>query len=341
MGNALYDISVFKRFFDEQDRVLREEPPHVAEAARDALIHTEGPRFTGLLGRQIDELREVVKGYTKDEYERHGFYLRRKAWPFILGSAIHKRTNLKPRGYAGDAEMMRLIYENAYDGHYVFNQLLHKFAVELPAAQAVRNRRRYVPRLLREVVLPRFRDLPPHGFRFMSVASGPAWELQDVFLSADDHLRFSVTLLDQDVEALESARAAVARLEGDHGQPVRVEYVNESVRTMLRTHDLSQRFGRFQFIYSIGLFDYLTPPVAKAVLAKIFELLEPGGVLAVGNFHDQNPTRVYMDYWLDWPLFYRNEESFLDLAADLHASRRSVTFDDTGCQMFLHLERAP
>ena len=57
----------------------------------------------------------------------------------------------------------------------------------------------------------------------------------------------------------------------------------------------------------MGLFDYLTPPVARAVLARLLDLLAPGGALVVGNFHVANRSRVYMDYWMDWPLYYRSE----------------------------------
>jgi extracellular factor (EF) 3-hydroxypalmitic acid methyl ester biosynthesis protein len=88
----------------------------------------------------------------------------------------------------------------------------------------------------------------------------------------------------------------------------------------------------------MGLFDYLTMPVARAVLARLYDLLEPGGVLLVGNFHPSNPSRVYMEYWGDWKLLYRNEESMLELAQDLPGASASIGFDETRCQMFLRVE---
>jgi extracellular factor (EF) 3-hydroxypalmitic acid methyl ester biosynthesis protein len=337
VARTLFDLGVFKRFFDEQDRILAGEPPGVAQAAHDALIRTEGATFKRHLDGIVRELEQVVRGYTQEEHERHGFYLRRAVWPFIIGSEIHKRTNLKPRGYAGDAEMMRLIYENAHVGRYVFNQLLHKHAVEMPSAEAVRLRRRYVPEVLREI-RARFPEARP--FRFLSIASGPAWELQDIFTAAADVERLACVLLDQDPEALDAAREQAARIEGALGARPNVEYVNDSVRTMLRTRDLAGRLGRCELVYSMGLFDYLTPPVARAVLAKAYELVRPGGALLVGNYHVDNPGRVYMDYWMDWPLYYRTEQSMLELAAGL-GGRATVTLDQTRCQLFLRLEREP
>lgn len=335
---ALYDLAVYKKFFNAQDRILENELPHVAEAARMALVLQERPAFFAFFDRHLEELGRVIQGFDREAHERHGFYFRRLAWEFILGSEVMKRTNLRPRGYAGDAEMMQMIYENRYLGNYVFNRLMHKHPVEAPAAQAVRNRRLLIPRVLREVQA-RFPRLPPGGFKFMSVASGPAAELQDLFLAAEDFALFHCTLLDQDLFALACAREAISRIEASRGIQVRVEYLNHSVRTMLRERNLEQAFGRHHFIYSMGLFDYLTPPVGRAVLAKIYDLLLPGGTLVVGNYHVRNPSRFYMEYWLDWVLYHRTDEEMLELASGCPGAERAIRMDESGCQMFLHLTK--
>lgn len=338
VADVAYDLSVWRRLFDEQDRILASEPADVARASRDALLATEGRRFLAYLDGKVRELGEVVRAYTKEEHERHGFYLRRHLWPHLLSSEFMKRTNLKPAGYAGDADLMAMIYANEYVGASTFNQLMHKHGLETAAAQAVRNRRRLVPRMLREA-LGRFPGLGPRGFRFLSLACGPACELEDVFLAPEDVVRLDVSLLDQDPHALELARGTARRIEARLRGTVAVHCHQDSVRTMLRTRDLRRRFGEHHFVYSMGLFDYLTHPVAKAVLAKIYELLVPGGVLVIGNFHVQTATRLHMDYWGDWPLIYRTEESLRALAAGLEPAALSVELDETGCQMFLRVEK--
>ncbi|HSM94340.1 MAG TPA: class I SAM-dependent methyltransferase [Anaeromyxobacteraceae bacterium] len=339
VADAVYDLSVQKRFFDEQDRILAQEPPQVAEAAREAILASEGPRFLAFFDDHLAKLEALVGAWGPEEYERHGFYLRRMAWPYILGSEIMKRTNLKPRGYAGDAEIMRMIYEHRYEGRYLFNQLMHKHPVEHAGAQSVRARRRMIPGVLREV-LGRFPRTGPHGFRILSVACGPAWELQDLFATADDFSRFHCALLDQDREALAMAAEGIRRIEAARGIGISAEYVEDSVRTMLRVRDLGARYGRFHFAYSMGLFDYLTTPVARAVLARLWEMILPGGTMLVGNFNVGCRSRTYMDYWCDWSLYYRTEEAFLALADGLPGVDASITWEETRSQMFLRLERA-
>ena len=87
----------------------------------------------------------------------------------------------------------------------------------------------------------------------------------------------------------------------------------------------------------MGLFDYLTPPVASAVLGKLYQLLKPDGELVIGNFHVRNPSRYYMEYWLDWVLYYRNEDDFKNLIKKAPSADVTVASDDTGVQMFLQV----
>ena len=89
----------------------------------------------------------------------------------------------------------------------------------------------------------------------------------------------------------------------------------------------------------MGLFDYLTPPVAKAIIGNLFRLLKPGGELLVGNFHVENPSRFYMEYWLDWGLYYRDENDFYEMLPDGAKAEVNVLFEDTRSQMFLHVKK--
>jgi extracellular factor (EF) 3-hydroxypalmitic acid methyl ester biosynthesis protein len=330
VADLIYDLTVYKKFFDEQDRAFSKEAPHVGTAAQEVLLRRAGPEFFRFLDANLEKLGALVKDFSPEQHERHGYYFRQQLWPFILGSAFMERTNLKPRGYAGDATMMQMIYDDRYEGAWAFNKLMHRHPVQHPAAEAVRNRRVLIPRLLAAHHAQR----KPNPFRVLSVACGPARELEDVFSNLDPG-QIELTLLDQDDEALAAARATLERI----GQPRKLSVVNDSVRTLLRDRTATERWGRFDFIYSMGMFDYLTPPVAKAVLARLYELLAPGGALVVGNYHVKNPSRFYMAYWLDWVLYYRTEEEMLSLATGLPGASVKVGFDDTGCQMFLTVER--
>ena len=333
-----YDIKVYKHFFDDLDMKLTHEPEDVCTTVFQVIINTVGRKFITFYDTKLHELEQLISGYTKEDHELHGYYLRKQLWDFIMCSEFMTRTNLKPRGYAGDSDMMLMLYENDYGGNSTFAKLLNKYSLEVPAAQSVRNRRVMIPQILRQVQRE-FAIRSNEPLRIMSVACGPAYELSDLFVTADDLDKFQYTLLDQDTEALTEAEANIRRIEKLFSRNIQVVYLQDSVRTMLRTPQLHEKWGKFQFIYSMGLFDYLTQPVAKAVIEKIYSLLDPGGYMLIGNYHFQNKSRWFMEYWLDWVLYYRNGDGITELLSGLDAAAVSIMFEESGCQMFLTAQK--
>lgn len=332
--NFLFDLGAFKKFFDEQELSLSREPHLVRTAGEETLLRTEGRAFLRYLDEKIAELDTLVSGMDRDAYDRHGFFLRRLAADFIASSIFLRRTNEKPRGYAGDAEMMLMAYENEYVGDTLFGQLLHKHPLETKAAQAVRSRKDLVARASIDV-----RKRFDERLTMLSVACGPAAELENIFRAGAKPEQSTIMLLDQDRYALEYAERTVQKVEAQLGAKVNASFVGESVRTMLRRPKVTASWGKFNFIYSMGLFDYLTPFVAQAVLHRMYDLLEPGGTAVVGNFHVSNPTRHYMAYLMDWVLYHRTEDELLELTSGLRDAKTSLAFDPSGCQMFLTVEK--
>ncbi len=330
-----YDLQVYRGVVDGIDRNLEVEPEPSRSEIRAAAVRDTFPGFCALFDERMIALEDETAGFLREEHEAHGFYFRKQVWDLIEASAFLRRTNLKPRGYAGDSEMMRMVYDDAFVDGSIFAQLLHRHPIQTTAADAVRNRRRMVARIVSE----RRADRPGRRVRVMSVACGPACELRDMVRTPADAEGLELVLLDQDAAALAEAQANRDRLAAEVGAAPPLRLVQDSVRTMLRTRDLSSRWGRFDVIYTLGLFDYLTTRVARAVLGRLYELVLPGGELVVGNFHERNPTRAYMEYWMDWVLVYRREDELLDLARDLPGAQTSLSFDQTGIQIFLRLRK--
>ncbi len=337
-ADLTYCLSVYRQLFDRMDEDFRDEPEDIKESIQQAIIAKEGQEFLEYFELRQRDLERLVEGYTQEEHERHGFYFRRQVWSFILLSAILRRTNLKPRGYSGDSEMMRMIYTKEAFGDSTFSRLMHKHPIEHSAAEAVRNRRKLIAETLAQLRVPNHSPARER-LKVLSVACGPAFELHDILKSPADCERYEFTLFDQDPLALDEAVQLVSQIENQLSAIINVEYVQESVRTMMTTRRLTKKLGNFHFIYSMGLFDYLTPPVARAVLRNLYQLLQPGGELIVGNFHISNTSRVYMEYWNDWVLCHRSEDDMLDMTKDLSTAEKSVVFEDTRSQMFLRVRK--
>lgn len=335
-AELVFDLQVFRAVFDDLELRLGGESERTRQDLQALVRDEEYPRFKRFLDAKVEALKGLVSGFSRAQHEQHGFYFRKQIWDFILSSELLKRTNLKPRGYAGDSDMMRMLYEDGWRGRTLFQQFMHRYPVRVSAAQAVRNRRELVGSWIRQRAAA---HTPADPLQLLSVACGPAWELHEAITSAEDAGRVKLALLDQDVEALAEAEETLRSVGEKAGARLDAKTICGSVRTVLQTSRPAEQWGRFHFVYSMGLFDYLTDSTAGAVLAKLWDLVLPGGELVVGNFHPSNESRVFMEYWADWVLWYRDEQDMLQLARELPGADCRADFEATGCQMFLHARK--
>jgi extracellular factor (EF) 3-hydroxypalmitic acid methyl ester biosynthesis protein len=336
-ADLAYDLSAYKKIFDDLDSQYREEPKEVKTSVQRAIIDSEGRKFLKFFHETVEELNSIVVGFSQEEHQQHGYYFRKQLWNFILCCALMKRTNLKPRGYAGDSAMMKMIYLDGFQGETTFCKLMQEYTIGVPAAQSVRNRRTLIMEMLHKYS-------QTHCFerqgkiKILSVACGPAFEIEDILRSPDEFEKYHFTLLDQDPRALRDAAEFVSDIEKKYDTSASIDYVNISVRLMLGKSPFKNDPGKFHFIYSMGLFDYLSTPVATAIINKLYQLLAPGGELVVGNFHVSNPSKYFMEYGGDWHLIHRTERELKNLLSKSSPAEISVIFEDTGCQMFLGIK---
>ncbi|MGH7126381.1 MAG: hypothetical protein ACREFI_18545, partial [Stellaceae bacterium] len=183
VADLLFDLQVYRSVFEELDARLQGESPQTRSELQALAREQEYPRFRIWFDERVQELERLTAPLSRAQSEQHGFYFRKQMRDFILSSELLARTNAKPRGYAGDSEVMRLIYANDFRGPTIFSQFMHKYPLELAAAQAVRNRRKLVGEWARERVLKHTAQNP---VRILSVACGPAEELQEILRSPED-----------------------------------------------------------------------------------------------------------------------------------------------------------
>ncbi len=79
-------------------------------------------------------------------------------------------------------------------------------------------------------------------------------------------------------------------------------------------------FGTFDFIYSAGLFDYLTDANCRKLTTRWFSMLKPGGYLLLTNFFDGIEGVGFMEAFMDWKLVYRNRVQMMAMTEDIDES---------------------
>jgi hypothetical protein len=222
-----------------------------------------------------------------------------------------------------------MIYRNESLGGTLFGRSLSRVLLDSDASRAVRQRAHY---LVAKIAAAATRGGPLRPARILSVAAGPAMELQHI-LRRDPSLlsagNAEITLLDQDAGALEHAREQIRALAVQAGVEVTLSCVNTSIMTVIA----AGLPGCYDLIYSAGLFDYLKDGAASAAGARLAEGLTPGGSAVIGNFGVANPTRPLMELILDWPLHHRSASDLRRLFGAIGTSM-TVEHEVTGVNLF-------
>jgi hypothetical protein len=247
----------------------------------------------------------------------------------IDSSTFAARCFQKPLGYAGDFEMMNMVYRNENLGTTLFGRSLSRVVLDSHAAQAVRHRAQYLAAKIKAAAA---HGGPHRSARILSVAAGPAMELQMILQSDPALLRAGhaeIALLDQDGGALRHARAQIEALAAQAGVEVTLTCLNTSIKTVI-TDGLP---GLYDLIYSAGLFDYLKDQTARAAGARLVDALAPSGQALIGNFAVANPTRPLMELILDWPLHHRSASDLHQLFGGMGAGM-TVEQEATGVNLF-------
>jgi SAM-dependent methyltransferase len=261
-------------------------------------------RLAAALDDLILALRSRWQNSAPDEWESFVDLCRRHPLLELLHhDPFTRRAYVKPRGYAGDAELIDYIYgveeQWAPPPADPLGQRLFDYTIHSPATEGVRARRAFVAARIDRLAERRRR---PH---VLSVAAG---HLREVNLSAAARRKRLGRLVGLDADP-----QSLAEIERTYG-PLGVETVAANIRSLLAG---KLRLGRFDLIYSLGLFDYLQTPVARRLVSMLFEMLRPGGQLIVANFLPGVRDVGYMEIFMDWRLIYRKRQDMVDLTAEI------------------------
>lgn len=226
----------------------------------------------------------------------------------------------KPLGYAGDYLIIDWIYERRADSLGI-GGLWDEFYQRQAAPQAVRNRKQYFIDLFGSLCRK-----TGHGISVLDLACGPCRDVVEAVARAGSAAFGSyLHCVDMDSRAIEYAEDLTCCV----ADRVSLEWENKNVFLL--------RPGRkYDLVWSAGLFDYLDDRQAVLLLRKMWSWTADGGLMAVGNFHPDNPTRNYMEWCGGWRLIHRTDDDYARLcqAAGIPAGTVSFDREATGACMF-------
>ncbi|MCE9606194.1 MAG: class I SAM-dependent methyltransferase [Planctomycetia bacterium] len=258
----------------------------------------------------------------------------RIAGPILECGGLQHRARFKPRGYAGDFEMLDDFWTRR-ENESLPGKLFDRYFLKQAAVEAVRARmEQAASAIMRPALEPEREEL-----RVVSIGSGAATDLLQAAKllpeSACRKLRYS--LVDIDEHALEFAKR---RLDATLA-PEQTTAHRENLFRLAKGRRGAALVADADVVLCTGLFDYLGDADAAAMLAMFWRGLRAGGTLLVGNFAPHCPTRAYMEWLGNWYLVYRTVEEFTLIAdaAEIPAAQRRIGADRTGCDLFLVAEK--
>jgi chemotaxis methyl-accepting protein methylase len=227
--------------------------------------------------------------------------------------------------------MMKSVYRGENRGKTLFGKCMEKYFVSVPEAQAVRNRGLYLLEKIKSTA-----EGPARPIKFMSVACGPAMEVQLLMKSHAEMLHENVEFhfVDQDIEALKECQRAIGHIARQTDAKCKFFFHNWAIKNIIE-NGLPQK--GFDLIYSAGLFDYLSDPVAQFAARQLYSALKNQGQLIIGNFDISAPNRFGMSLVTDWNLIYRTREDMSRLFSPV--GNVAVEKEQLGINLFAVLNK--
>ncbi len=327
-------LETTRDFLDSEERALESLDRFSRDQALSAYLDEIAPQVVERMNQASHELGQLVSGLPEAHHPQHRAYFRGHVLPLLAHSPLLRRAYEKPLGYAGDYEMMNMLYREHAEGDSLFGRALNVYGAQEPAAQANINRLDYLGDKIRTQV----EAARGARVRLASIGCGPARELS-LLLERSPELgpMLDVALIDQEERVITYCERTLGPLAARTG--ARVQFIRESIRRLLTTRQLSSALGQRDFVYSAGLFDYLNQRSFSALLGALYGTLVPGGQLAIGNVAANNPTRWFMEYCLDWFLIHRSPEDLLAFADRLEPAptQMEVDAEPLGVNLFLRV----
>lgn len=227
-------------------------------------------------------------------------------------------TLLKPHGYAGDYEIIDLIYRQhiSADSRYAnWDRYYHYLA----ASRAVRNRKSYFHGLLD---CHYSHKQPLH---VLKIACGPGRSMFE-WLSKHQDADIQFDCIDIDPAAIAYATDL------NHAFLDRITFSQKNVMKF-RTQK------SYDLIWAAGIFDYFNDAAFRYLLKRLLPALESDGEIVIGNFSIDNPSRPGMEMVGDWYLQHRTRDILFSLAKEcgIHGNDVAIGSEPEGINLFLHI----
>lgn len=330
-------LTSLKVWLDRAEMAFSTLPKARSEQSEQELMAQIAPGLLQTLGGLTGRFEEEAGRVGAEERVYHEHFVRTLLHPLVLCAPFAYRTYSKPLGYAGDYEMMNMIHRRTGEGKTLYARLVHRWLVEQPPAEAVRNRVAYLgERIVTETLRVHHEG---RRARILNIGCGPAREIEEFIRSSKlaDHADFF--LVDFNDETLRYVTDKLTKVAREAGRTPTITPIEMSVYHLLRksVSEKSQEKDTYDLVYCAGLFDYLSATVSRQLVGMFVKSVRAGGMVLVANMDDSRPFRYNTEYLLDWHLIYRDSREMRGLVPAEFAGHSHVSIEPAIVNLFLEL----
>ncbi len=342
--NAAIDLLAF--FNDAQvwlNRIelgIRNLPAQDQARAEQAALLQLNPHFIRATGSINEKFEHELNQVEPELRPLHQAFVRKFLHSVTQCSPFMHRAFEKPLGYAGDFEVVDMMFRNPFQGGSYFAKLLNAYALQLPPVVAHRNRIQYLQKKLEDESLrARTKNIT---LKVFNLGCGPAREVQQFLIDSRLSNQTSFVLADFEEKTLAHTDQVLRELKHRHQRSTAIKTVKLSVAQLIKQHERREKPAgaeEFDFIYCAGLFDYLTDAVCLRLMDAFYALLAPDGLLVATNV-DRHAAINQMECFLDWHLQYRDTRKMRELTPNA-ANPEDVTIkaDPSGANVFIEVRK--
>lgn len=147
--------------------------------------------------------------------------------------------------------------------------------------------------------------------------------------------KVKLTYLDQDEEATEFSRCHLK----SNRLLSAVEYRNESLLSFIRSPVWQSRYGKYDFVYILGVGDYLGNSFLTDVIVQGLNLIQGSGRFVITQKDSIRFNFTFLNWFCDWSFVRRNKEEFSLLLQEAISKsdgnfKYEIIREDTGQIMF-------
>jgi SAM-dependent methyltransferase len=260
--------------------------------------------------------------------------LRKLIGVWIYKSEIVKYAFYKAGGYPEDYKILEFIYNNKpvseAIGVYFDNNFLKS-----PYAVALRLRKDYLKELLQHYIS----ETTDARIYILNITCGCCREIYELLKGFSIKREVTFTCVDGDREALEYSRSS---LNDFVSKNIEVRFINEDIKGIIENNTFKQLYGKQNFIYSLGVLDYLSDRTLQNLVATLYQLLKRGGKLILTHKNkDKTFPPLTPDWFCNWKCVPRNRDEVFRLLYDchLHQGLISVKSDNFGYIYYFIIEK--